>query len=42
MDAELEMWKVQLQDSSREALLVLAVAVLEVLDEKHGTRITLS
>jgi len=42
MDADLRLWKKILESAPREALLVMAVAVLQVLAEKHDTKIVLS
>jgi hypothetical protein len=41
LDKELAALKQLLGESSREWLLIVAVAVLEVLDEKYGTKISL-
>ncbi len=39
IDAELESWKARFEETPREVLLVIAVAVLHVLVDKHGIRI---
>ncbi len=42
MNSECESWKVALESAPLEALLVVGVAVIEVLADKHEIKIVLS